>query len=169
MKLCIFGSTSKLGETLILQALDRGHCVTAVARQPERLEIHHANLVLVCGDVLDGASLRTALNGQQAAVSVLGIQRGSGLLLAEGIANLVQALSEAGVRRFIYLSPHRRRFVPLSRAFLAEQTVIERCISTSRLDWTIAKGGTSSSARVAAALLDELQNGFQLRKNLLIE
>ncbi len=170
MNLIIFGSTSPIGQVLVLHALDRGHRVTAFARQPELLAIQHPDLVLARGDVLDGASLRAALAGQQAAISVLGVRRGSGLLLAEGIANLVQALSETGVPRLVYLASTQRRILPPSKARLAEQAVIERCIRASKLDWTIAQPGSNASPwKIADPLLDEIEQCQHLHETFKIE
>jgi uncharacterized protein YbjT (DUF2867 family) len=164
MNLIIFGSTSPTGQVLLAQALDRGHRVTAFARQPEQVGIQHPNLALASGDVLDGSSLRAALAGQDAAISVLAVRRGSGLLLAEGIANLIQALSAAGVQRFVYLAAPQRSILPPSKARLAEQAVIERCIRASSLAWTIVQPAHSASiSKIANYLLDEVERCQHLR------
>jgi uncharacterized protein YbjT (DUF2867 family) len=170
MNLIIFGSTSPIGQILVAQALERGHRMTAFARQPELLVVQHPNLVLARGDVLDGASLRAALAGQQAAISVLSVRRGSGLLLAEGIANLIQGLCETGVQRFVYLAAQQRRILPPSKAHLAEQAVIERCICASTLDWTIVQPGRAiSPSQVVSCLLDEVETSHHLHEILKIE
>jgi putative NADH-flavin reductase len=156
MNLIIFGATGELGKILVTRALERGHQVTAFARRPESLGMASPRLTLARGDVLDGASLRAALAGQAAAISVLGIRRGAGgLLLAEGMANLVQACQAAGVNRFICLSSlgvgaSRGRLGWLYRALLirlylkprlAEQEIIEGYVRSSALDWTIVQAG----------------------------
>ena len=42
--------TGPLGQQIVAQALERGHEVTALARNPARLTIAHANLRVVQGD-----------------------------------------------------------------------------------------------------------------------
>jgi putative NADH-flavin reductase len=162
MNLIIFGASGQLGKILVKQALERGHQVTAFARRPEDLALQSPRLALARGDVLDGASLLAALADQEAAISVLGIRRGAGgLLLAEGMANLVQACQAAGVKRFICLSSlgvgpsrgrlgwlHRTVFAPLLlRTRLAELEVLEGYIRASALDWTIVQTGRLAGGR----------------------
>lgn len=53
MKLLIFGSTGSIGRQLVEQALERGHTVTAFARDPAKLDIKHAHLKFAQGDVMD--------------------------------------------------------------------------------------------------------------------
>ena len=68
MKLIIFGSTGSIGRQLVKQALEQGHMVAAFARDPARVDIKHANLEVIQGDVLDPASVEKAVlqEGQEA-------------------------------------------------------------------------------------------------------
>ena len=61
MRLLIFGSTGSIGRELVKQALEQGHTVTAFAREPAKLDITHANLRVVQGDVRDLASVEKAV------------------------------------------------------------------------------------------------------------
>ena len=53
MKIVLWGATGLTGREVLSQALNDGHEVKAVARNPERLEAEHANLTVVRGDVLN--------------------------------------------------------------------------------------------------------------------
>jgi putative NADH-flavin reductase len=53
MKLLIIGGTGGTGQELIKQALEQGHTVTALARNPEKLNIIHQNLRVIKGNILD--------------------------------------------------------------------------------------------------------------------
>ena len=71
-RVVIFGSTGDIGRQLVEQALARGHAVRAFARNPAQLEIKHADLQAVQGDVMDFALVEQALQGQEDVVSALG-------------------------------------------------------------------------------------------------
>lgn len=73
MNLTILGATGATGRELVTQALERGHNVTAIARNPDRLDINHADqLVRVRADVLDPAAIDAALTGSETILSGLG-------------------------------------------------------------------------------------------------
>jgi putative NADH-flavin reductase len=172
MQIIIFGAVSRVGRELVVRALARGHRVTAFARQPETLGMAHPCLALARGDVLDGASIRTGLAGQQAAISVLAPGRGpGGLLLAEGIANLVQALQETGVSRFICLSAPGAGILPWVRtARTTELAVMEGYVRCSSLAWTIVQTGRLTrrgGIKTANAILDELETSFHIKQTIL--
>ena len=103
MRIVIVGSTGGTGRQLVRQALARGHHVTAFARRPEMLEIQHERLVVVAGDVLDAASIESALAGQDAVVCALGHKRWlyPTRILSKGTANLVKAMAALGVKRLV--------------------------------------------------------------------
>ena len=44
MKLTVFGATGRIGGHVVQQALDAGHTVTAVVRDPARLGVRHRAL-----------------------------------------------------------------------------------------------------------------------------
>ena len=60
MRLAILGATGSVGRILVRRALEAGHEVTAIARQPETLA-PHPRLTLVKADVMRSESLKTAL------------------------------------------------------------------------------------------------------------
>lgn len=51
-KILIYGATGKVGSQAVKEALNRGHIVTAVSRDPSRITQVHDNLTAVQGDVL---------------------------------------------------------------------------------------------------------------------
>ena len=56
MKVVLLGATGFVGSALLKKAFDRGQRVTAIARDPEKLEKHYG-LIPRPGDVYDTASL----------------------------------------------------------------------------------------------------------------
>ena len=66
MKILVFGSTGGTGRELLIQALDQDHSVTAYARDPAKIEdIQHSRLTVVRGDVLDAATVKSAIAGHE--------------------------------------------------------------------------------------------------------
>ena len=65
MKLAVFGATGPTGRQVVTQALEQGHDVTAFARSPEKLGLEHEGLTVIKGDVMDVASVESAVQGQK--------------------------------------------------------------------------------------------------------
>jgi putative NADH-flavin reductase len=102
MKLIVFGATGGIGRQVVTQALDAGHQVTAVARQPTLMTIQHERLQVVRGDVLEPASFQQALTGQHAVVSALGIlTKESTTFYSSSMSNIVEGMPAAKVRRLL--------------------------------------------------------------------
>jgi len=74
LDIVIYGATGEVGLHVMQEALDRGHRVTAVSRNPAQLEMQHPNLSVVKGDLLDTASVTETVTGQDVVVlSVRGV------------------------------------------------------------------------------------------------
>ena len=97
------GATGGTGRQLVTQALERGHEVTALVRNPSALGVEHPRLRVLRGDVLDYASVEAAMQGQEAVISALGHKRffQPTRILSEGTRNLLRAMETRGVRRFV--------------------------------------------------------------------
>jgi putative NADH-flavin reductase len=156
MNLAIFGTTGPTGRALVAQALDQGHHVTAVARDPAAVDATGARLQAVRADVLDRSSFDSALNGVDAVLSAIGTHgRQPTTVYSVGAANIRDAMHHAGVQRFIGISalPVTRRtdlgpaerwiVVPLLAMFFgqtyADMTRMEQVLRDSDLDFTIMR------------------------------
>jgi len=103
MRILVIGATGGTGREVVKQALEQGHHVTALARNPARVNTTHERLTVMKGDVMDPASLENAVRGQDAVVCALGHKRwlGPSNILSQGTRNLVRAMETAGVRRLV--------------------------------------------------------------------
>ena len=103
LRLLIIGATGGTGQQLVDQALKLGHEVTALARDPAKLSLQDPKLRVVQGDVLVPATLAPAMQGKDAVLCALGHKRflGPTTILSQGTANIVRAMQEAGVPRFV--------------------------------------------------------------------
>ena len=101
MHIAVLAASGATGHQLAIQALDRGHTVTAIARHPANLELPTSDrLIRAGGDVRDAASIARAIEGTDVVLSGLGAARGDapGVLLAGA-----QALTAAPAARIIWL------------------------------------------------------------------
>ncbi len=85
MRIAILGTTGATGHHLAAQAYARGHLVTALARNPDRIDLPTAQQITrVAADVYDPASIAHALAGADVVLSALGVTKSDdrGTLLA---------------------------------------------------------------------------------------
>jgi putative NADH-flavin reductase len=64
MKIALIGATGFVGSKLLTEALNRGHHVTAIVRDPAKLTTQSDHLTVVTGDVNNPAQLAQQLAGQ---------------------------------------------------------------------------------------------------------
>src|SRR5947209_4682446 len=112
MNLLILGATGGTGRALVEQALERGHVVTAFARDPSKVRARHPNLRVVKGDILDLGSLESAIRGQDAVLSALGIGLKAWPLIAVVVLTQI-------IRRLAHLTGPVAWFVRLGIPVLA--------------------------------------------------
>ena len=157
LRILIVGATGGTGRQLMAQALERGYEVTALVRRPETIAMEHPRLTVKRGDVLDGASLDAAVRGQDAVVSALGHKQfyRPTRIQSAGTANLLAAMAEDGVRRFVCetslgLGDSAGRMGLLFTFFVIpfvlpfyfwDKARQERVIAASAADWVIVRPG----------------------------
>jgi len=74
LKILVYGATGKLGVHVVNEALNRGHFVTAVSRDPSRITQKNQSLSAVQGDILDLESIANLLVDQDVVIiSVRGV------------------------------------------------------------------------------------------------
>jgi putative NADH-flavin reductase len=103
LRVLIIGATGGTGRQLVQQALDLGHQVTALVRNPAKLKIEHPNLKVLKGNVLDYASIEAAMPGQSVVVCALGHKRWfcPTRILSLGTRNILRAMKTCNVPRLI--------------------------------------------------------------------
>lgn len=153
MKVLIIGATGPTGRELTTQALDEGHDVRLLVRNPRAVSIWSPRLEVMSGDVYDWKSVRPAMLGVQAVLSALGTggDRRKTNLYSEGTKAILWGMAEAGVRRLVCVTssgtiedpaePFIVRTVlrRLLRHVLADQRKAEDYIRASNADWTIVR------------------------------
>jgi putative NADH-flavin reductase len=97
MKIAIIGATGYTGSRILAEALDRGHEVTAIVRNPENLAAR-PGLTAAKGDATDPASLASLLAGNEVVVSAFNPGKDE---TGKGTASIVEAVKRAGARRLV--------------------------------------------------------------------
>lgn len=177
MRFTVFGATGGTGRQLVQQALDAGHEVTAVVRDPARLPVRdeasvRQRLEVVTADVTDPDALVPAIAGRDAVLSALGAPSNQTAGIASrGTRAILRAMKEGGVRRYLGVSAapvgpwgegetllFRTVAAPLVRralrAVYADLAVMEDVVRESGAEWTIVR---------PPRLTDKLANGTYQR------
>jgi uncharacterized protein YbjT (DUF2867 family) len=158
MKITVFGATGGIGGHVVRQALDAGHRVTAVVRDPARFDISHPALeVTTVPGLTDPEVLRPVLEGSDAAISGVGPRtRKDGPVASSATRGILSAMEVSGVRRFVAVSAvlvgpvpkgesfvNRRILLPFISAFARDIYVdlaqMEDEIRQSTTEWTIVR------------------------------
>jgi putative NADH-flavin reductase len=161
MRVLVLGANNATGRAVVANALQAGHQVTAVVPRGGVVTPPHERLAVVVGDVTDQSFVDSAVPGQDAVVSVVGVtSRRPTTLYSEAAANVVAALEKAGqdgepcrvlclsssqldadgpglsLARRVYrkLVIHRRY-----RNILNDMERMESELSRSDLDWTVVR------------------------------
>jgi uncharacterized protein YbjT (DUF2867 family) len=158
MKVTAFGATGGIGGHVVRQALDAGHKVTAVVRDPARFGVSHPALeVATVPGLTDPEALLPVLAGVDAAISGVGPRaRKDGPVASSATRGILRAMEASGVRRFVAVSAvpvgpvpageswvNRRIVLPFISALLrdvyADLAEMEDEIRRSTTEWTIVR------------------------------
>jgi putative NADH-flavin reductase len=101
MNVIIFGSTGRTGKYLIQFALEAGYDVTAFARNPDAITIHHTRLNVFQGDATNATAVASAMSGQDAVIFAVGTDLGQTNLRHTAMNNIISAMQQNHVKRII--------------------------------------------------------------------
>lgn len=93
MKVALIGASGRAGSAILQELVRRGHAVTAIARNPEKIAAA-ANVTATKGDVFDGKGLTALLKGHDAVISAVHF-------LQNDPQTLIGAVKAAGVKRYL--------------------------------------------------------------------
>jgi putative NADH-flavin reductase len=188
MNVTVFGATGAIGSLTVDELLQRGHTVTAYARNAAKVPAAWGDQVrVVIGDMSDAKAIDSAVADAEAVVSALGPsmdRKATGLPLVAGTRHILDAMTHHGVRRYIghatpaILDPHEKptpvtRLIGfLPRTFMRraydEITGMSGLVTGSGLDWTIvrfiAPKDTPKQPRVRAGFFGTDKLGFAISR-----
>jgi len=101
LRILVYGATGKVGSQVVNEALNRGHIVTAVSRDPSSITRVHPNLSAVKGDILNPESVASLVIDQDVVIiSVRGVAGKSkdpqDAVAYIAVGNVVQTLRDMG-------------------------------------------------------------------------
>lgn len=154
VRLLVLGGSGGTGRQVVAQALDAGHDITVLARDPSKVGVQHQRLRMIQGDVIASAALGEAMRGQEAVISAIG--RGKSFksenLIAQSVPGIIAAMRANGVKRLIFTSAlgvgdsyrdspllPKIFFRTLLRGIYADKLIGDQMIRNSGLDWTIVQ------------------------------
>ncbi len=156
MKLAVVGATGRTGGLIVTQALNAGHQVKILARNPEKLGTLRSQVTAVQGNVTDPFAVDRLVEGSDVVLSSLGHARDSPRdVLSVAADHIIAAMRRFGVRRLVVLASvavrdsedHPTSFqrlldrvVERAMGTLAlDDAAAGRTITSSELDWTIVR------------------------------
>jgi putative NADH-flavin reductase len=102
MIITVFGANGRTGRHVVEEALEAGHTVQAVVRDPSSLDLRHERLTVARGDVLDASTIE--VRGDVVVSAVGPRSRKAGTVASQGTANILDAMKRAGVKRVVSIS-----------------------------------------------------------------
>jgi len=157
MKLLVIGATRGIGRHLIEQAVDEGHKVRALVREPGRLPVNHDWLNVVKGDIRDGSAVKRAVEDQQAVCITIGVSptRKPVTVFSEGTQNVIEAMTHSAAKQLICVTGigagdsknhggffYDRILNPLLlKTIYADKDRQEALVRDSNLEWVIVRPG----------------------------
>ncbi|EHQ24835.1 NAD(P)-dependent oxidoreductase [Mucilaginibacter paludis] len=100
----VFGATGRTGRHFVSIALNEGHKVTALVRNPEKVDTKNSDLKLIKGSVLDYQDFDKLLSGVDFVICMLGdaeLQKTENVN-AIFVEKLIPAMRRNGIRRLLY-------------------------------------------------------------------
>lgn len=105
MKIALLGATGFVGSALLKEALDRGHAVTAIVRDPGNLA-KRDRLTALAGDIYDANALVALLRGHEAVISAFNPGWKDPKLYdnqVRGTSSIIAAIKAAGLKRVLWV------------------------------------------------------------------
>jgi putative NADH-flavin reductase len=155
-KIAVLGANGGIGSQVVKMALQQGHSVTAIVRNPDSMKIKHEHLTIVNGDVLHPETFRDHITDKDVVVCAIGDSSlKKTTLYSQGAENLLKIMKEVGSTRCYFISasgldvnPSLNVLIRLATKFILQKILknmyadlrkMEAIIRQSDLHWTIMR------------------------------
>ena len=172
-RIAVFGATGLTGGLVVKHALDQGHEVVALVRDPGRLTLRHPRLSVISGSPILAADVERCVQGADAVIHCLGIGgKGDGKptsLVSDSVRSVLATMQDHGVRRIVCMSNigagdsgtwfTNRIVIPLFLRWLIpiieDKNRMESALRVSPVDWVSVRlpnivAGADKPIRVSA-------------------
>ena len=154
MKVLVLEATGSVGQYILRLGTERGHQLTALVRNPEKLKSWERRVRIVKGDALDKDAVEQALRDQEAAIYAIGIKRiGRTTLFSESTRILIDAMERSSIKRLVCITGvgagenkghggflyDRILFPLITKRIYEDKDVQEALVQKSSLDWVIVR------------------------------
>ena len=136
MKILLLGATGRTGQHIIKEAVKRGHAVSAIARNPEKLKDY--KITVIQGTPYNYETVERAVTGCEAVINTLNVSRKSDSpwaplaapkdMISRSASNAVKAMGKAGIKRFVALST-----IGAGRSWKKTPFILKAIVSISNL------------------------------------
>ena len=136
MKILLLGATGRTGKLIIEEAIKRGHKISAIAGDPDKLKNY--DIEITQGTPYDYETVEKAINGCEAVINTLNVSRKSDSpwaplrapkdMISRSAFNAVQAMGKMGIRRFVALST-----IGAGRSWKTSPGILKFIVSVSNL------------------------------------
>ena len=106
MKIAIIGATGFVGSAILKEAAERGHEVTAIARNAKNLSVSSDKVKAVNADITNTQELANVLKGNDVVISAYNAGWTNPNLyhdFLQGAQLIQEAVKQSGVKRFIFI------------------------------------------------------------------
>ncbi|MGB3616574.1 MAG: SDR family oxidoreductase [Catalinimonas sp.] len=156
LTIAVFGGTGRTGQHIVRQALQAGHQVRTLARNPSKMKVVDERLTVVHGDATDGRAVAEVVAGSNAVINTVGHTKTSTPdVQTVSTQHIVDAMQQQGMRRLVSLSgagldhPNDvqnfgRKLMKTMMNLLAKDVLTDaeahaEVLRSSDLDWTVAR------------------------------
>lgn len=110
----LIGASGYAGSAIMNEALNRGHKVTAIVRNPEKITVKNLNLTVVKSDATDADMLAKIAEGKDAVISAYNPGWGNPNIYGDTLKNyplILEGVRRAGVKRILIVGGAGTLFV----------------------------------------------------------
>lgn len=101
MKIALIGATGHIGSRILKEALNRGHEITAIVRDPSKLAYNSPALKIVQGDIFDPDQISEVVKNSEVVISAFGPGMSDTDKLVKATKALINAIKASGKLRLI--------------------------------------------------------------------
>jgi uncharacterized protein YbjT (DUF2867 family) len=162
MNILLLGATGATGKEILEQALDAGHTLTVLVRNPTKLPSNQRGLRIIIGDATDEEILHTAMTGNEMLISTLGSLNAT--VITQSTKAIVAAAKKTNIKRVIMLSSFASKREQLTRnagvltamimkKIISDKQAGEKLLRSSGLSWTIVYASDLTNAREGSPII----------------
>jgi putative NADH-flavin reductase len=186
MRIAILGSTGFLGKVLLERALEAGHQVRTLVRDPDRLGDFQGRVEFFKGTVFDSGGVSETVRGTEVVLSTVGPPQknpGDPQTYEQAMENIVAAMEREGIKRYIHTGgavhaggenenwtlERRALRMVLNLVFkpgLVAKHLEWEVLKRSNLDWTLVRPPRIATSPRPGTLVADAKNLASLQVNV---